>query len=135
MPQYAFALVAALLVQPQRSGIVGIDVGIDSVESPLVKTISQYQLECLAAETLSPVVLIPYQDMRLSRAVDIVQIRQIDIANVEVVVCQANSQFNVGRMKDSVLYPFLLPCLRDKNLPPPNWLVINGLLRHIIVVL
>ena len=135
LPQHSFTLVAALLVQPQRSGIVGIDVGIDSVQSPLVKTISQYQLKCFATETLSPVVHIPYQDVRLCRAVDIVQVGQIDIANVEVVVSQANSQLNVGRMEDGVLYPFLLSCLRDKYLPPPNWLVISGLLRHLIVVL
>lgn len=118
LPQHAFPLVAAFLVQPQRSSIVGIDVGINPVQSPLVKTISQYQLECFATEALSPVVHIPYQDVRLSRAVDIVQVGQIDIANVEVVVSQANSQFNVRRMEDGVLYPLLLSCLRDKYPPP-----------------
>lgn len=72
LPQHPFTLVAALLVQAQRCGVVGIDMGIDSVESSLVKTISQYQLKCFTTESLPPVVHISNQDMRLSRAIDIV---------------------------------------------------------------
>lgn len=63
---------------------------------------------------MSPIGLVAYHDVGLCGAVDIVDIRQINIANVEVVVSQTHGQLNVGRMEDSILYPFLLSCLRNK---------------------
>lgn len=63
---------------------------------------------------MSPIGLVSYLDVGLRGAVDIVDIRQINIANVKVVVSQTHGQLNVSRMEDSILYPLLLSCLRNK---------------------